>query len=70
MGIRCPSPVWQEGEMVLSYSDAIARVLNEYCQSGFSHMVAEMGACPDCGASVEHEGGCIVCRSCGFSRCG
>jgi ribonucleoside-diphosphate reductase alpha chain len=70
MGIRCPSPVWQEGEMVLSCSDAIARVLNEYCQSGFSHMVAEMGACPDCGASVEHEGGCIVCRSCGFSRCG
>jgi ribonucleoside-diphosphate reductase alpha chain len=70
MGIRCPSPVWQEGEMVLSCSDAIARVLGEYCQSGFSHMVAEMGACPDCGASVEHEGGCIVCRSCGFSRCG
>ena len=70
MGIRCPSPVWQDGEMVLSCSDAIAKVLNEYCQSGFSHMVAEMGACPDCGASVEHEGGCIVCRSCGFSRCG
>ena len=70
LGIRCPSPVWQEGEMVLSCSDAIARVLNEYCQSGMTHMVAEMGACPDCGAAVEHEGGCIVCRSCGFSRCG
>jgi ribonucleoside-diphosphate reductase alpha chain len=70
MGIRCPSPVWQEGEMVLSCSDAMAKALNEYCQSGFTHMVAEMGACPDCGATVEHEGGCIVCRSCGFSRCG
>jgi len=70
LGIRCPSPVWQDGEMVLSCSDAMARVLNDYCQSGFTHMVAEMGACPDCGASVEHEGGCIVCRSCGFSRCG
>ncbi len=70
MGIRCPSPVWQEGEMVLSCSDAMAKALNEYCQSGFTHMIAEMGACPDCGATVEHEGGCIVCRSCGFSRCG
>lgn len=70
MGIRCPSPVWQEGEMVLSCSDAMAKALNEYCQIGFTHMVAEMGACPDCGATVEHEGGCIVCRSCGFSRCG
>jgi ribonucleoside-diphosphate reductase alpha chain len=70
MGIRCPSPVWQTGEMVLSCSDAIAKVINEYTQSGFTNMAAEMGACPDCGASVEHEGGCIVCRSCGFSRCG
>ncbi|MBW1982469.1 MAG: vitamin B12-dependent ribonucleotide reductase [Deltaproteobacteria bacterium] len=70
MGIRCPSPVWQNGEMVLSCSDAIAKVLNEYTDSGFNNMIAEMGACPDCGAAVEHEGGCIVCRSCGFSRCG
>jgi ribonucleoside-diphosphate reductase alpha chain len=70
MGIRCPSPVWQNGQMTLSCSDAIAKVLNDYSQSGFTQMIAEMGACPDCGAAVEHESGCIVCRSCGFSRCG
>ncbi len=27
-------------------------------------------ACPECGGRVEHEGGCVVCRSCGFSKCG
>ncbi len=26
--------------------------------------------CPDCGMKVEHEGGCMICRSCGFSKCG
>ncbi len=26
-------------------------------------------ACPDCGAPIEREGGCIVCRVCGFSKC-
>ena len=28
------------------------------------------GACPDCGGSIEHEGGCVVCRLCGYSKCG
>ena len=26
--------------------------------------------CPECGAAVEHEGGCVVCRNCGYSKCG
>ncbi|NLX78065.1 MAG: vitamin B12-dependent ribonucleotide reductase [Clostridiaceae bacterium] len=26
--------------------------------------------CPECGEPVEHEGGCVTCRSCGYSKCG
>lgn len=69
MGIRCPSPIWRNGEQVVSCSDAIAKVLNHLAQTNIASAMDEMGACPDCGAAVEHEGGCIVCRSCGFSRC-
>ncbi|WP_084058721.1 vitamin B12-dependent ribonucleotide reductase [Desulfacinum hydrothermale] len=69
MGIRCPSPIWQNGEQILSCTDAIAKVLNHQAQANVESALQEMGACPDCGASVEHEGGCIVCRACGFSRC-
>ncbi|MCI8500959.1 MAG: vitamin B12-dependent ribonucleotide reductase [Oscillospiraceae bacterium] len=25
--------------------------------------------CPECGFEVEHEGGCVVCRNCGYSKC-
>ncbi len=28
------------------------------------------GACPECGKTVEHEGGCVICRNCGYSKCG
>ncbi|MEK7773391.1 MAG: vitamin B12-dependent ribonucleotide reductase [Deltaproteobacteria bacterium] len=28
------------------------------------------GACPDCGGTVEHADGCVVCRGCGYSECG
>ena len=26
--------------------------------------------CPECGSKVEHEGGCVICRNCGYSKCG
>ena len=25
--------------------------------------------CPECGSEMEHEGGCVICRSCGYSKC-
>jgi ribonucleoside-diphosphate reductase alpha chain len=25
--------------------------------------------CPDCGSTLAHEGGCVACYTCGFSRC-
>ncbi len=31
---------------------------------------AAIHSCPECGGPVEHEGGCVICRSCGFSKCG
>ncbi|MEZ4508317.1 MAG: TSCPD domain-containing protein [Eubacteriales bacterium] len=31
---------------------------------------AEVYVCPECGGKVEHEGGCVICRACGFSKCG
>jgi len=26
--------------------------------------------CPECSSALEHEGGCVVCRNCGYSKCG
>ena len=26
--------------------------------------------CHECGSVLEHEGGCVICRNCGYSKCG
>jgi ribonucleoside-diphosphate reductase alpha chain len=68
-GIRCPSPSWQNGKMVLSCPDAIAQVLKLLTNPAFVESTAMMGVCPECGAVMYHVEGCLVCHSCGFTKC-
>ncbi len=68
-GIRCPSPSWQNGVMVLSCPDAIARVLKYRTDSTFAESGSIMGVCPDCSGVLTHQEGCLVCHSCGYSKC-
>ncbi|MDD5427943.1 MAG: vitamin B12-dependent ribonucleotide reductase [Candidatus Omnitrophica bacterium] len=35
-----------------------------------SKMENIVGVCPDCGGALWHVEGCMVCRSCGYSKCG
>jgi ribonucleoside-diphosphate reductase alpha chain len=83
-GIRCPHPSWEKGGMVLSCPDGLGVVLERYLSwregkpegetvpssHGLSALDKLAGACPECGGALEHEEGCMLCRTCGFSRCG
>ena len=68
-GIRCPSPAWQDGNMVLSCPDAIARVLKNLLGSNFVEKSHTMGICPECDGLLAHMEGCLICHACGFSKC-
>ncbi|HMK44352.1 MAG TPA: vitamin B12-dependent ribonucleotide reductase, partial [Dissulfurispiraceae bacterium] len=80
-GISCHQPSWYEEGRVLSCSDAIAKALESYIPSGVTvengngngHAkykdVITMGACPECGGTVQHEEGCAKCHNCGFTKC-
>lgn len=78
-GISCHQPTWSNGGKILSCSDAIAKAIEKYNQNNEmggnghkdnSNPVMLIGACPECGGAVEHEGGCVVCHNCGFTKCG
>lgn len=30
---------------------------------------SRMKNCPECGSTIQHEGGCVICRNCGYSKC-
>jgi len=75
-GIRCPTPIWDRGTLILSCSDAISRALQKYFQDGRPGARAKeypgegyLKICPECGGELEPESGCLICRSCAFSRC-
>lgn len=77
-GISCHQPAWAKGGKISSCADAIGKAIENFrltdsdvSGNGKKGDVTMMiGACPDCGGAVEHEGGCAVCRDCGFTRCG
>ncbi|HEC97255.1 MAG TPA: vitamin B12-dependent ribonucleotide reductase [Nitrospirae bacterium] len=77
-GISCHQHAWSRGGKISSCADAIAKALELYMTKGkgngngrkLNNVVMQIGACPECGGTVEHESGCAVCRNCGHTRCG
>lgn len=76
-GSCCPMAVgnalmdmWKEMVHELAY--------DEECESDFPvvepvHMTkfsSQLYPCPECGQALIHEGGCDICKNCGWSKCG
>ena len=61
----------QNGGQMPSAVQEMERELNQGAQEEeVDHSIAGMRFCPECGAPVVHEGGCVICRQCGYSKCG
>ncbi|MCK5567087.1 MAG: TSCPD domain-containing protein, partial [Actinomycetia bacterium] len=76
-GIRCITCIADPKTHVLSCPDAIGKAI-EFSLNGFNKFDLDVTGgprsvmiCPegDCGGIMEPEGGCYVCRNCGYSKC-
>lgn len=78
-GIRCSSTIGK-GYSCTSCPDAIGRVIENVVKQVEDTYGIEkptktipptqmMGMCPNCSSLVEREGGCVICRNCGYSKC-
>ncbi|KAF0220734.1 MAG: ribonucleoside-diphosphate reductase alpha [Geobacteraceae bacterium] len=74
LGISCHAPSGFGDNKVLSCADAVAKAIQSHVMASgididMEKSGVDRGACPECGGVVEHEGGCAVCRVCGYSEC-
>ncbi len=42
---------------------------SEASYSTFQSSNNKLKNCPECGSTIQHEGGCVICRNCGYSKC-
>ncbi len=72
IGITCHKPAGFGENRITSCADAVAKAIEMHMLpdgEAPTMFVGNGGACPECGGPVEHEGGCCVCHSCGYSEC-
>jgi ribonucleoside-diphosphate reductase alpha chain len=76
-GIGGEHPIFQEGGLVLSIPDAIARVLEKRYLKPNGVKIATVASntllgekCPECSQIVSFEEGCMICHFCGYTKCG
>lgn len=83
-GIHCPActNVKAKGVKIdgLSCPDIISKVMSKFAATKITindkqipkanTVTFENDKCPECGASLNHTGGCVQCQSCGWSKCG
>ena len=56
-----------DSENINTWKDGVARALKKYVQDG----TAAAGKCPNCGhETLVYQEGCLICKTCGSSRCG
>ncbi len=57
----------------ISCPDILARTLIEFCKPTDENKLVEkptnQECCPECGEPIIHDGGCVQCTNCGWSKC-
>lgn len=55
-----------ESDTLNTWKNGVKRAIKTFIVDG----VASHEVCPDCGEHLIYEGGCTICKNCGFSKCG
>jgi len=56
------------GDGINTWKNGVVRALKKYIPDG---TIAEKEVCPECSeTNMTYESGCLMCKDCGYSKCG
>ena len=60
----------EKGNSIIALANSDSQIPNSESRTSFNPEIDNGAKCPECGSDLIQEGGCVICKSCGWSKCG
>ena len=60
----------EKGNSIIALANSDSQIPSSESRPSFNPEADNGAKCPECGSDLIQEGGCVICKSCGWSRCG
>lgn len=60
----------EKGNSIIALADSNSQIPSPKSRTPFNSEVDNGTKCPECGSELIQESGCVICKSCGWSKCG
>lgn len=60
----------EKGNSIIALANSNSQIPSSESRPSFNSEADNGAKCPECGSELIQEGGCVICKSCGWSRCG
>ena len=60
----------EKGNSIIALANSDSQIPSSESRTSFNPEIDNGAKCPECGSELIQEGGCVICKSCGWSKCG
>lgn len=60
----------EKGNSIIALANSDSQIPSSESRPSFNPEADNGAKCPECGSELIQEGGCVICKSCGWSKCG
>ena len=60
----------EKGNSIIALANSDSQIPSSESRPSFNPDANNGAKCPECGSDLIQEGGCVICKSCGWSKCG